>query len=72
MPKSERRLSKRFLERLLKRPEWIGVERDIVLKWMAKNIYRFQAEYGLDVSKWGWARVPRDVAVLEGTSDQHS
>lgn len=54
LPKSLRRFSRRFLERVFKRPEWTGTERDIVLKRLARDMYRFQAEYGLDVSKWGW------------------
>jgi Sulfotransferase domain len=54
LPKSVRQSSRRFLERVFTRPEWTDDEREIVLKRLAKDMCRFQAEYGVEVSKWGW------------------
>lgn len=54
LPKPARKAGKLALERLLKRPQWKAREYDIVFERLAKEMYRFQAEYGFDVSKWGW------------------
>jgi Sulfotransferase domain len=63
LPKSARHLSRIFLERIFKRPEWSAAERDIVLKRLAKDMYRFQDEYAIDVSGWGWTQDRRDLLV---------
>lgn len=55
LPRSARRAGSLILERIFKRPEWDSREREIVRERLAKDMHRFQAEYGFDVSRWGWA-----------------
>jgi hypothetical protein len=60
-PRPVRQLSRRILERLFKTAEWTNADRDIVLKRLAADMYRFQAEYGIDVGRWGWTQDRKDL-----------
>ncbi len=54
LPQTVRRTGRVMLDRIFKRPEWDARQREIVWERLAKDMYRFQDEYGFDVSKWGW------------------
>jgi hypothetical protein len=69
LPNPIRQVSKRLLDRLFKRAEWTGPDRDIVLKRLANDMYRFQAEYGIDVGKWGWTQDRRDLLLSPADRD---
>jgi hypothetical protein len=54
LPKRARKAGRLALQHLLKKRSWKSREREIVFERLSKDMYRFQAEYGFDVSKWGW------------------
>jgi hypothetical protein len=67
-PKPIRKFSQQILERVFRTPDWTSRERDIVQKRLANDMYCFQAEYGIDVGKWGWTQEAKDL-LLGSTPD---